>query len=330
MTERRVVDAHVHIHPQMAPAMAELMDAAGIGSIINLGIVESLGLPFEESMRAYRNAFGARMVYFTTPNFRDVANGFGWRMADDLSRKVEAGARGLKIFKDLGLRHQDADGRLIAVDDPRLDPLWARAGELGVPVLIHSADPVAFFQPLENNERSDELAQHPDWHFYGPQFPSHAALMTQLEHIVARHPETRFIGAHVGSNAEDLTYVSACLERYPNYFVDTCARVGELGRHPVEEGRAFFLKHQDRVVFGSDLVLGWGDTAQAFSKEDMAGALRFYAGHWRYFEADDCQFEYPGYPVQGRWLIDGLGLPAEALEKLYFRNIERLVPDLLA
>jgi predicted TIM-barrel fold metal-dependent hydrolase len=323
-----IVDVHVHIHPQCASHMARAIDAAGVSRIVSLGILESLDIPFAEGMRAYRAALGDRLVYFTTPDFRDVAPGFGARMADDLSRKIEGGARGLKIFKELGLRHRDAAGELIAVDDARLDPLWARAGALGAPVLIHSADPVAFFQPLdEHNERREELALRPDWHFYGPEFPTHAALMAQLNHIVERHPATTFIGAHVGSNAEDLGYVSACLDRYPNYTIDTCARVGEIGRHPANEVRAFFLKYQDRILFGTDTVLGW-DGPRALSVEDMADLEQSYEQHWRFFETNDRQIEYPGYPVQGNWKVDAIGLPQAVLEKLYYRNAQRLIPGL--
>jgi predicted TIM-barrel fold metal-dependent hydrolase len=306
--------------------MARVIDAAGVSRIVSLGILEMLDIPFEEGMRAYRAALGDRLVYFTTPDFRDVAPGFGQRMAQDLSRKVEAGARGLKIFKELGLRHQDAEGKLIAVDDPRLDPLWARAGELGVPVLIHTADPVAFFRPLdEHNERREELALHPDWHFYGPQFPSHAALMAQLNHVIEQHPGTTFIGAHVGSNAEDLAYVSAGLDRFPNYYVDTCARVGEIGRHPAEEARAFFLRYPDRILFGTDIVLGW-HSPPALSDDDIAHYQRMYEQHWRFFETNDRELEYPSYPVQGNWKVDAIGLPADVLEKLYFHNAQRLIP----
>jgi predicted TIM-barrel fold metal-dependent hydrolase len=322
------IDVHVHVHPGMSESLLAVMAANHLDSVVNLGILEALGIPFEEGMHIFHKALGERIVYFPTPDFRDTSASFGGRMAEELERKVEAGACGLKIFKELGLRHRDASGDLISVDDPRLDPLWAKAGELGVPVLIHTADPVAFFQPLdENNERWEELQQHPDWHFGGPGFPDHDSLLAQRNRVIERHPDTTFIGAHLGNYAENLAYVDACLERYPNFHVDTAARIGEIGRHPAEEVRAFLVKHQDRVLFGTDLVLGW----RAFEDEEAEGdeeIKRFYDEHWRFFETDERQIEYPGFPIQGRWKVDGIGLPDDVLEKLYFRNAQRLIPGL--
>jgi predicted TIM-barrel fold metal-dependent hydrolase len=319
------VDGHVHFHPAATGAMARIMDANGLDSVVNLGILEALGIPFDDGMRAFRRVLGNRMAYFATPDFHDTAPGFGERMAQDLERKVEGGAAGLKIFKELGLRHRDAAGRLISVDDPRLDPLWAKAGELGVPVLIHTADPLAFFRPLdEHNERWEELQERPDWHFGKPGFPAHDTLLAQRDRILERHPGTTFIGAHLGEYPENLAYVDGCLERYPNFHVDTSARIGEIGRHPVEEVRAFFIKHQDRVLFGSDLVLGW-DAFEEQGEDNLAGVKRFYDLHWRFFETEERQIEHPGYPLQGRWVVDAVGLPQDVLEKLYFGNTRRLI-----
>jgi predicted TIM-barrel fold metal-dependent hydrolase len=328
-TEQRrpILDIHTHIHPAQAGQMRRIMDAAAIPAVVNLGILEARGAPFDEGMRAYRDALGDRMVYFPTPVWSDGAPGFGERMADDLERKVEAGAAGLKIFKELGLRHRDAEGQLIAVDDPRLDPLWARAGALGVPVLIHTADPKAFFEPLTpENERWEELGAHPDWSFNSPEFPRFWELLAQLSRAIERHPRTTFIGAHLGNCAEDLAYVDACLERCPNYYVETSARLAEFGRHPAEQVRAFFIKHQDRILFGSDLVLGW-DAFNAPEKEDVEGVTRFYDIHRRYFETGDRQMNHP-FLIQGRWKIDAINLPDEVLDKLYVRNAQRLIPGL--
>jgi len=323
-----VIDAHVHVHPDRIETLIAVMEANNLSRVVNLGILEVLGIPFQEGMRAFCKALGQRMVYFSAPDFRDTSLGFGERMAEDLERKVEAGACGLKIFKWLGLRYKDADGNLIPVDDPRLDPLWAKAAKLGVPVLIHTADPVAFFQPFdERNERWEELRRHPDWHFGGPEFLEHDPLLEQRNRVLERHPGTIFSGAHLGEYPENLAYVDACLERYPNLYVDTSARIGEMGRNPVEEVRAFFLKHQDRVIFGTDLVLGW----EIFENEgqgNVAGFKPFYDAHWRFFETDERQIEYPGFPTQGRWKVDAITLPDEVLEKLYVGNTLRLIPRL--
>jgi len=319
-----VIDAHVHFSPDAAETVAEIMEMNHLESVVNLGMLEILGIPFHDGMRAFRDALGDRVVYFATPDFGATSPDLD-AFAETLERKVEAGAGGLKIFKELGLRHRDADGNLIAVDDPRLDPLWAKAGELGVPVLIHTADPVAFFQPLdEHNERLEELREHPDWHFGGPEFPDHDTLLAQRNRVIERHPDTTFIGAHLGNYPENLAYVDACLERYPNFYVDTTARIGEIGRHPPEEVRAFFVKRQDRVLFGTDLILGW-DYFVNQSREETETFKGFYDTHWRFFETDDRQIEHP-FPIQGNWKVDAVGLPDEVLEKLYVRNAQRLIP----
>lgn len=325
MSARHIIDAHVHVHPNSAAELLAIMEASQLSCVVNAGILEILGIPFYEGLRAFRNALGERMVYFPAPDFGDTSPGFGERMAQELERKVEGGACGIKVFKELGLRHRDDDGNLIPVDDPRLDPLWAKAGEMGVPVLIHVADPLAFFKPLdENNERWEELQLHPDWHFGGSEFPDHDTLLAQRNRVIERHPETTFVGAHLGNYPENLAYVGACLDRYPNFYVDTSARIAEIGRHPVEEVRAFFVKHQDRVLFGTDLVLGWDifddPRNQVFSEKPG-----FYNAHYRFFETNERQIDHP-FPIQGRWKVNGIGLPGEVLEKLYLRNAQQLLP----
>ena len=323
-----VIDVHVHIHPQAAAAFLQVMDANHVQRVINLGTLEALDIPFEEGMRVYRETMGKRLVYFWTPDFRDVSPGCGERMADELERCVAAGAAGLKIFKDLGLRYKDAVGNLVPVDDERLDPLWAKAGEIGVPVLIHTADPVAFFQPLsEANERWEELQAHPDWHFGVPGFPDHDTLLEQRNRVIERHAATTFICAHLGNYPENLAYVESCLQRYPNFFVDTSARIGEIGRHPAQVARAFFLRHRDRVLFGTDQVVGWSSADNKVGKAPGAYKL-YYDAHWRFFETDETQMAYPGYPLQGRWKVNAIGLPDEVLEQLYFGNAQRVVPAL--
>jgi hypothetical protein len=324
-----VIDAHVHAVPKAVEYLAEIMDANNLIGVINLGVLESEGIPFEEGMRAFRKVLGERMVYFPAPDFGDVSPGFGERMADELERKVEAGAGGLKIFKNLGLHCRDTAGNLIPVDDPRLDPLWARAGELGVPVLIHSSDVLAHFQPLdENNEQREALTRFPDWHVYGDQFPGHDVLLEQRNRVIERHPDTTFIGAHVGGYGENLAFVDAWLDRYPNFFVDTSASIVQLGRHPTEEVGAFFTRHQDRILFGSDIVLG------TFADEDEGRPWEFKRIGYDYgllrcfYETNDRQIRHPGYPVFGNWLVNGIGLPQEVLEKLYVGNAQRLIPAL--
>lgn len=238
---------------------------------------------------------------------------FGEWAAARLRQQAAWGAQGLKIWKPFGLHVRDPHGRLVAVDDARLDPLWATAAELGLPVLIHVADPVAFFEPLdETNERWEELQAHPDWQFPSPPFPAFMTILNQLAELVARHPQTTFIGAHVGCYAENLGWVGQLLERCPNFYIDFSARIAELGRQPYTS-RRFFLQYADRILFGTD------------AGPDLA----MYRVYYRFLETDDEYFNYDpdpqGIPSQGRWSIYGLSLPDEVLEKVYYRNAARVL-----
>lgn len=237
-------------------------------------------------------------------------NRFGEWAATRLREQARRGASGLKIWKGLGLSVTDAHGARVAVDDARLDALWATAGELGLPVTIHVADPVAFFDPLdERNERYEELQAHPDWHFPSPPFPTFMTILEQLANLVARHPRTVFIGAHVGCYAENLGWVAALLEHCPNFYVDFAARISELGRQPYA-ARRFFINYSDRILFGLD--------GGPFPAE--------YRRYYRFLESEDEYFPYGAgrIPGQGRWCIYGLHLPDEVLRQVYYANARRL------
>jgi predicted TIM-barrel fold metal-dependent hydrolase len=221
-------------------------------------------------------------------------------------------ASGLKVFKSLGLGYRNPDGSLIQVDDPRWDAIWTACGELGLPVLIHTADPKAFFLPIdETNERWEELKRHPEWSFYGEGFPAYEEVIRQFLNVVERHPHTTFIGAHVASSAEDLASVERWLDKYPNLNVDIAARIAELGRQPYT-ARKFFVKYADRILFGTD-------------GPRVAERLGY---HWRFLESLDEYFPYAenAFPPQGFWRIYGVGLPDDVLRKVYYENAERLVP----
>jgi hypothetical protein len=186
----------------------------------------------------------------------------------------------------------------------------------------------AHFLPLdENNEQREALTRFPDWHVYGSQF-GHDELLEQRDRVIARHPGTVFIGAHIGMYPENLLHVNARLERYANFYVDTAASICYLGRHPAQEVRAFFIRHQDRILFGTDLVLGsyvdadLGERPWEFKRSGYDYALL----DRRYYETNDRQIRHPGYPVFGDWLVDGIGLPQNVLEKLCAGNARRLIP----
>ncbi len=251
-----------------------------------------------------------RFTVFTEPDWSRIDEpGFGEAMAAQVKDAVARGARGLKVTKVLGLEVRDRTGRLVTVDDPRLDPMWAECGGLGIPVAIHTSDPDAFFEPVDaTNERWDELHEFPEWSFHGPRFPSKRALLDARNRVFARHPATTFISLHVANHPEDLGDVSGVLERLPNVVVETGARHAELGRQP-RRAREFFLKYQDRVLFGTDYT----------PEEGM------YRNWFRFLETADEHFDYWNAPRQGRWKISGLDLPRDVLEKVYAKNAERVL-----
>ena len=324
-----VVDAHAHLGPtpfgggwfaRPVAELLEVLDSVGCEAIVDLDG------GWGDRLRAEVQHFAVapdRVIVFAGVDYDGFAldDHFGEREAQRLRDGAAAGARGLKVWKLLGLRARDARGRLVEVDDPRLDPLWSTAAESGMPILIHVGDPIAFFEPLDRlNERYEELVEHPDWHFWptrppgadaaDSRFPRFDEVMAQFRRMVERHPATTFIGAHVGCAAEDLDWVSAMLDACPNYHVDVAARLGELGRQPYA-AREFFIRHQDRIVFGTD-----GDP-------DPGEYRRWY----RFLETRDESFEYGGdeVPAQGRWQIHGIGLPEEVLRKVYRDNARRLL-----
>lgn len=228
-----------------------------------------------------------------------------------LRQQVEWGADGLKVNKNFGLSARDNNGNLIAVNDARLQPIWDTAADLNIPVLIHVADPPAFFEPLDqHNERWEELTAHPEWQFPSPPFPRFMTLMEAFADLVASHPRVNFIGAHVAGYAENLTWVMKLLDRCPNLTVDIAARISELGRQPYS-ARRFFMKYSDRILFGVD-----GGPEKAL-----------YQNYFRFLETDDEYFNYSNndIPHQGRWFIYGLGLPDHVLQKVYNENAHRVL-----
>jgi predicted TIM-barrel fold metal-dependent hydrolase len=326
----RKIDVHTHFGPDGAAHLIALMDAHGIDTVVNLsGGTPGRGL---EEQLAVAARYPGRIVVFTLLDWRKARTGpgYGRRMAADLPRAKQLGARGVKIPKGLGLGYTDATGRLIAVDDPELDPIFAAAGELGLPIAIHVGDPVAFWRPpTPDNERYDELRAHPDWSFNGAGVPSWEELFAQLERRIARHPGTTFISVHFGNAAEYPDRVAALLDKYPNLYVDTAARIPEMGRHDAEKMHALLEKYQGRVLFGTDLGVGaepndlmLGSTGA--EPPTPADVERFFSATWRYFETRDKAFPHPT-PIQGDWTIDGVGLAPGALRKIYGDNARRLL-----
>ena len=235
----------------------------------------------------------------------------------------------MKEFKRLGLNLKDGSGKLIRIDDAKLDPVWKRCGELNMPISIHVADPKAVWEPYnEQNERWKELGDHKNWWFGDSnKYPARMELLEALNRVIARHPKTTFVGLHFANNAEDLEWVDASLSKYPNMMADLAARVPEIGRHDPAKVRALFTKHQDRILFATDfqvydrLILGSSGNEPPPTDDDAAD---FFAKHWLWLETNDRNFPHMT-PIQGDWTISGIGLPASVLRKVYFDNARKLL-----
>ena len=291
------------------------LDASNVAAIVNLD--GRWGDELEANLDRYDRAHPGRFATFCHLDWGEAAHhDFPRRLVASLERSAAAGAKGLKVWKDLGLHVRDDRGALLLPDDPRLADAWDAAGELGLPVAIHTADPVAFFEPVDaTNERLEELLENPDWSFSDPdRFPRFERLIDALESVVSSHPRTTFIGVHAGNCAEDLGRVQDMLDRYPNYHIDIAARIAELGRQPRASGR-LVRRHPDRVLFGTD----------AFPPDPAVYAISF-----RFLETDDESFPYSDeeIPPQGRWDISGLGLSEAVLADVYASNARRLIPGL--
>jgi uncharacterized protein len=309
-----VIDVHNHVNDALGiddhvpPAkVLQEMDAANVRTAVIL--TGQWGDKLQRVIDEMVKAYPGRFMVFTQIDWSKINDAnFTKEMVAQLDDAVRRGARGLKVLKDLGLGVRDRGGKLIAVDDPRLDSIWEECGRLGIPVAIHVTDPEAFFHPTDgNNERYEELTEHPDWSFYDHDFPTKEAILAARDRVFARHPRTTFIALHLANWPENLDAVSAMLDRLPNVMVEFGAREAELGRQP-RRAREFFLRYQDRIMFGTD----------------AAPEAEMYRNYFRWLESDDESFDYSGYPGQGRWKIYGMKLPDEVLRKVYRANAERV------
>lgn len=306
-----VIDIHNHLRDlDQLEHYLQQMDEAGVWKTVSLD-GRSANDFYKEHIEAARKVSEERLLVFFSPDFSNIDDpDFGEREAEKLEEAVRLGARGMKIFKSLGLSIRDESGELVPVDDPRIDQIWEKCGELGIPVLIHVSDPKAFFEPLDKyNERHHDLMNHPDWSFYGDEFPEKEEILRQRNNVFAKHKNTTFIATHMANLPENLGKVSMWLETYPNMYVDINARISELGRQPYT-AREFMIKHQDRVLFGTDTR----PNAEA------------YRMHYRFLETDDEYFDpAPSHDPMGRWMIYGLHLPDEVLEKIYNKNALKIL-----
>jgi uncharacterized protein len=307
-----VIDIHSH---QSTPISAGEYDRVMKGmESNNLQILVNLSGSSGDRLRQGVDALRAskykdRMVLFANINFREsVGPGFGAQAAKQLEADVKTGAAGLKIFKDLGMFVRKADASRLHVDDPELDVVWETCARLNVPVLIHIAEPPAFFDPLDyNNERWLELALYPDRrHQTGVRFEE---LMTERDNMIRKHPNTRYILAHFGWHANDLARAGKLLDANPNVYYDVAAVLYDFGRQP-RAAHEFFVKYQDRILFGKD----------SYQPDE-------YPYYWRVFETNDEYFDYYR-DYHAFWKLYGIGLPDQVLKKLYYQNALKVTPGL--
>jgi predicted TIM-barrel fold metal-dependent hydrolase len=306
--------------PQDYEAMIARMDQAGVGVICNMD--GGFGETFDKNMQA-SEPYKGRFLQFARVNWEGV-NDPGWseKAAAELDRCFRAGAAGLKISKELGLEVKNADGSYVQCDDPRLDAIWETCAKHNKPVMIHVSDSVARFQPIgPKNERweAGQWRSDVEGNYYGTGAPGYEEIFAHREKMLAKHPNTRFVNSHIAMMGFDLKRVGEMLDKYPNADVEVSARIQDLGRQPFS-GRAFLIKYQDRVLFGTD-----GNPSREVEQ--------FWTPHWRYFETDDEYFNHPaqmlsllGAPLQGRWAIHGAYLPDEVIRKIYYQNALKYLP----
>ncbi|MBS1576917.1 MAG: amidohydrolase [Bacteroidetes bacterium] len=329
LTKAKFPFIDVHNHQWDGPAqdikkLVGQMDNLNMKVMINLsgrGYKESPGRNGEfdiadhnylvRYMKSVAMADARRVKFFTNISFINFGNK-GWieKTLQDLEEDVQAGACGLKIYKDLGMSFKDENNKFIAIDDPRLDPVWDKCGELKIPVLIHTADPESFWEPEDKyNERWLEIKTHPDRKRSNTDPAPWATLIEEQHHMFMKHPNTIFIAAHFGWYANNLTKLDSLLTQMPNVIVEFGAVIAEIGRQP-KAARKFFEKYQDRILFGKD----------SWVPEE-------YTTYFRVLETDDEYFPYHK-KYHAFWRMYGMGLSDDILKKIYYKNALRIIPGI--
>jgi predicted TIM-barrel fold metal-dependent hydrolase len=330
-TPPAIIDFHGHLGLAGAERIKRVMRQNGVELIINLsgGSGRRKGIGWQYGM-ALAQALDGRVINFANVDWSGCC-GATWADREVARLRfavTKLGYKGLKISKGLGLGVTDEADKLVAVEDVRLDPLWHEAARHHLPVTIHVADPKAFWEPLNpKNERWTELRAHPAWSYHGEDVPSWGALLDAAERMYKRNHKTTFVAVHFGNAGEDPDRVDKMLRTLPNVHIDIAARVGEFGRHAPEKMRKFFIKHQDRIVFGTDIgisdgYLMLGSNGEVEPTDD--DVQPFYNAHFRYLEGKERQIAHPS-PIQGEWKVDAIALPAPVLQKVYRDNALKLL-----
>jgi predicted TIM-barrel fold metal-dependent hydrolase len=322
-----VIDVHFHFTSDFfteldkrllePKALIKSMDSVGVKMLVGLG-----SLHFDTLINKYQNKYPGRFIIFSNTllgSGRVFSDEFMKNLPNKLEEDVKMGMSGIgELPKDLGIRLYDTSRKVIPIDDPRLDPFWEKAAELKLPILWHSADPTHLWRPIDkHNERFVQLRNYPQWSYYGSKFPNKGTILKQRENVLKKHPNTIIIGAHMGGEADDLGHIAYLLDNYPNYFVEFSSTLIDLGRQPYT-ARKFFIKYQDRILFGSD-------GGSLFNKEWTVES--FFRAHYEFLETENEYIKHPlqGAINQGDWKIYGINLPNEVLEKIYYKNAEKVL-----
>lgn len=335
--EKRIIDLHVHLGGSvgtMARAVG-IMDRAGVGIGVNLSggtVTRKGGEPsaFQRTKELAEARYPGRFVHYMNLDYAGWDEpDFSERAAKQIEEGHRLGAAGLKEYKRLGLFLRDKEKKLLRVDDPKLDAVWAKCGELGLPVSIHVADPKAFWLPYDDkNERWTELKDHKNWWFGDPaKYPPREELLAALDRVIARHPKTTFVCVHFANNSEEVEWVDRKLTERPNMNADLAARIPELGRQDTEKLHQLFTRHAGRIFFATDfmvydkLILGSGGDSDQPTDDD---GVVFFEKCFRWLESRDRDWDHMT-PIQGDWKISSIHLPPAVLRQIYFDNARKLL-----
>jgi len=342
-----IIDAHTHVFPQYADLAVAVMDRCGIDCVVTLAWHDGFGAGLQRQLRAF-DAYPGRFVVFGNVDWSRINEpSFGTAAALQVAQDVRAGMRGLKVYKALGLEYRHPDGSFWRVNDPPLDPIWTKAAELGTPVLIHTADPAPFWEPMNelNFWNGVVYGAYAWWAYYGKNVPGHQELLSDRNEMIARHPETTFICPHVGSRADCLDHAADDLRRLPNLYYDISARIPTLGRdlRRAAHAREFTITWQDRILLGTDIIyddtnVPTGIQAQALFQPwelPLGGAdphqryvettVSFFDSYIRFLKTSEVQTSPPFKRNRDGFVIHGLDLPDAVCEKVLWANAARLL-----
>ena len=306
------IDVHNHqftMPVQNLDKLVKEMDELNMKVMVNLSGFR--GKYLEWSLENVNEKYGNRFVLFLNIDFEDLDDeGWPHETLSIMEEAVKQGVKGLKVYKNLGLTANDNEGNRIATNDSRLDPIWAKCGELGIPVLIHTGEPSAFWSPKDKyNERWLELKQYPSRYKDPEKYPSFDSIMAEQHDMFRKHPGTKFINAHLGWYGNNLEYLGGLMDEIPNMYTEIGAVIAELGRQPIT-ARKWLIKYQDRVLMGKDV----------YNKEE-------YYTYFRVLETSDEYFDY--YRKRhAHWKMYGLNLPDSVLEKIYYKNAIQVIPGI--